>query len=105
MTEAEMIAAVAERLYRIDCEQHDWPYVPGNSTKVDGAEWYAERAAGVIDALRPALAPGWQPIISARKDGTRILLRWEGTVSEDDVMSLAAPTDWIPPPEGPKEGE
>lgn len=86
---------------------------------------YAQSLRDRIAALeaQQAQAPGWQPIETAPKDGSRILLWWDGLVREGWCGGAGAsrdggdwwrshsltvcngrPTHWVPLPPAPQQG-
>lgn len=84
-----------------------------------------QRRLGMYDEAEPqqARAPGWQDIATAPKDGSRILLWWDGLVREgwcggagtsrdggdwwrshSLTVCNGRPTHWVPLPPAPQQG-
>lgn len=70
--------------------------------------WWDSFAVKVAEAAwNAALASRWQPIETAPKDGTEILLAWPNGRAESDGLyksSRTSATHWMPLPEPPREG-
>lgn len=94
--------------------QVDQEYAVGPAAHQAGADERASIDRAIDDAIAALSAlPCWQPMETAPKDGTRVLLRWAGSDdvqigafwphdnvwSLDDMRSLPEPSGWMPLPD------